>query len=336
LVAASSEKRSAVRGALRGETRGTQSFVEILGLVWRRPSLVALELLWRWAFGIPLLAVLGWTGAQIWAETAAKLRATGVFDFSLEYAWQGAISVSDAIDVLRGPVVHAAAWIVPLAMAGWTVAAGLGRNAVVRRYRPETAWRPGAMIALQLLRAIALGATYALWFAAVRWAANFTLTQGADVGGAQGEPNLVLYSALVILLSLGIFTGWAVVSWVFSIAPLLALLEGCGVGASLARSFRLRALRGKLVEINLVMGIAKLGLIVLAMVFSATPLPFADAVGGMALYAWWVVVTVAYLVASDFFQVARLVAFVELWGAVPAQNGEDLSPQSSQSTRRAG
>jgi uncharacterized membrane protein len=83
---------------------------------------------------------------------------------------------------------------------------------------------------------------------------------------------------------------------------------------------RLGSLRGKLVEINLVMGIAKIALIVLAMVFSATPLPFEDAVSGGALYAWWAVVTVLYLVASDFFQVARVMAFVELWGTCGAVN----------------
>ena len=298
----------------QGEPRGTQSFVQILALVWRRPSLVALELLWRWSFGIPLLALLAWEGTRIWAETAVKLRATGVFEFSLQYAWQGALQVSDAIDVLKPPVLHAALWLLPLAIAAWAVASGLGRNAVVRRYRAETPWRPMSMVVLQLLRGVALCGSYVVWYQAMRWAANFTLAQASAGGDAQGEPNLVFYSALVIVFSLGIFTVWALLSWVFSIAPLLVLLEDRGIGGSLARSLRLGPLKGKLAEINLVMGIAKIALVVLAMVFSATPLPFADAVSGGALYAWWAVVTVLYLVASDFFQVARIASFVELWG----------------------
>jgi hypothetical protein len=288
--------------------------VQILALVWRRPSLVALELLWRWSFGIPLLALLAWEGTRIWAETAVKLRATGVFEFSLQYAWQGALQVSDAIDVLKPPVLHAALWLLPLAIAAWAVASGLGRNAVVRRYRAETPWRPMSMVVLQLLRGVALCGSYVVWYQAMRWAANFTLAQASAGGDAQGEPNLVFYSALVIVFSLGIFTVWALLSWVFSIAPLLVLLEDRGIGGSLARSLRLGPLKGKLAEINLVMGIAKIALVVLAMVFSATPLPFADAVSGGALYAWWAVVTVLYLVASDFFQVARIASFVELWG----------------------
>jgi hypothetical protein len=302
-----------VQRTAQGEARGTQSFVHILGRVWRRPSLVALELLWRWSFGIPLLALLWWEGVRIWAESAAGLKATGVFEFTLQYPMRGALQASDAIDVLRGPVLHAAAWLLPAAMVAWAVAAGLGRNLVVRRYRAETPWRPGAMIVLQLLRGIALCGSYVGWYLAVRWAANFTLSRATE-GGAGAEPNLVLYCALVIVFSLGIFTVWALLSWVFSIAPLLALLEGRGVGGSLARSVRLGPLKGKLVEINLVMGIAKLAMIVLAMVFSATPLPFETVVHGSSLYAWWAAVTVLFLVASDFFQVARVVAFVELWG----------------------
>ena len=38
--------------------RGTQSFVHTLSECWRRPSLTALEVLWRWAYGVPALLVL--------------------------------------------------------------------------------------------------------------------------------------------------------------------------------------------------------------------------------------------------------------------------------------
>ena len=304
---------SAGSTAVREVPRGTQSFVQILALVWRRPALVALEVLWRWSFGVPLLALLLWQCTRIWAESEAKLRATGVFDFSLQYAWQGAIQVSDAIDVLKPPALHVAQWLLPLAIVAWAVASGLGRNAVVRQYRPQTPWRPAAMVVLQLLRAVALIGIYLVWYLAVQWAANFTLAQGSPGIGSEGEPNLVLYCALVIIFSLGIFTVWALLSWVFSIAPLLVLLEDRSLARSLTRSLRLGPLRGKLVEINLVMGIAKLGLIVLAMVFSATPLPFETAITGAALYGWWAFVTILYLVASDLFQVARVVAFIDLW-----------------------
>jgi hypothetical protein len=105
----------------------------------------------------------------------------------------------------------------------------------------------------------------------------------------------------------------ALLSWVFSIAPLLVLLEDRGVASSLLRSLRLGSLTSKLVEVNMVLGIVKIALIVLAMVFSATPLPFESVMQGAPLYLWWGLVTLLYLVASDFFQVARLMAFVQFW-----------------------
>ena len=295
-------------------TRGTQSFVHILAACWRRPSLLALELLWRWLFGIPLLAVLALTALRIWTETATQIRATGIFEFNLQFALNGALSIAETYQILRSPILHVSAWLLPLAIVAWSIAAGLGRNAVLRRYAPHLPWRPAVSIALQFLRILALCATFVLWFVCIQGAAHIALAgASATADSGQGEPNLVLYCALVIVISLGIFVLWALLSWIFSIAPLLAILEGRGVASSLTRSLRLGPLTAKLVEINLVMGIVKIALIVLAMVFSATPLPFESVVNGVSLYLWWAVVTLLYLIASDFFQVARIAAFVELW-----------------------
>ena len=285
--------------------RGTQSFVHILSECWYRPSLLALELLWRWLFGLPFLAVLWFAGSRIWAQTSAQLTAAGIDQFSLQNPNQAAVIVADSYAVLWPPVLHVALWLVPAAVLGWSVLSGIGRTLVLRRYDPSLPSRPVALVLLQLLRLIALGGCFVLWFAAIHWSANATLSGE--------EPNLVAYFAVVICLSLGIFTLWALASWVFSIAPLLVLLEDRSIVGSLVRSLRLGSLTGKLVEINLVMGIIKLALVVLAMVFSATPLPFASVMQCPPLYIWWGIVTLLYLAASDFFQVARLVAFIRLW-----------------------
>lgn len=299
--------------------RGTQSFVHILAACWHRPSLLGLELLWRWLFGIPLLALLAFTAVRIWNQNTAQIRGTGIFDFNLQFPMNGALSIAETYQILRGPILHAAVWLLPFAVIAGAVAAGLGRNAVLRRYAPHLPWRPGVSIALQLLRILALCATFALWFVCIQWAANFALAgASATADAGQGEPNLVLYCALVIVFSLGIFVLWALLSWIFSIAPLLAILERRSILGSVVRSARLGPLTGKLVEINLVMGIVKIALVVLAMVFSATPLPFESVLNGPALYAWWGAVTLVYLIASDFFQVARIAAFVEFWSIYSA------------------
>ena len=108
---------------------------------------------------------------------------------------QGAVQVSDAIDVLRAPVLHIAAWLLPLSIVAWAVAAGLGRSSVLRAYRPETPRRWAAMIVLQLLRIVALFGTLVVWFVAIRWAANFTLAGGAARPATRGTSRIWCFTA---------------------------------------------------------------------------------------------------------------------------------------------
>ena len=55
-----------------GTVRGTQSFVHTLSECWRRPSLTALEVLWRWAYGIPALLVLRYEAMRILQEALSE------------------------------------------------------------------------------------------------------------------------------------------------------------------------------------------------------------------------------------------------------------------------
>jgi hypothetical protein len=289
------------------------SFINILLKCRRHPSWLALELLWRWGYGIPLLAVIAWQFQRIAAETAVRVQATGVQNFSLQAPMAGALAIAESYMIVWPPVVRALAWLLPCAIVGWALAAGIGRNLVLRRYDRALPWRPGPLVVLQLLRAAALFAMVVAWFAAIRWAANITLSGVSPASETTAEPSLVLYLGLVIAISLAAITIWLLLSWIFSIAPLIALLEQCGVGASLARSLRLGRLKRKLVEINLAVGYWKLAATVLVLILTATPAAFVVAIQGTWLYLWWGAVSVLYMVLSDFFQVARVVGFVELW-----------------------
>jgi hypothetical protein len=280
--------------------RGTQSLLHICAACWKRPGLLGWELLWRWGFGIPAATILYHQGVRIAAAVSP-----GLAGLSLSDPMQAGQQIALAAAALKPVVERVAGWLGPLLAVAWVIASGLGRNAVLRCLDPALHPAPFTLILLQLLRMTALVGAWLGWYRAIQWAADATLSSAT--------PNLVAWSAWVICLSLGIFVLWALLSWIFSIAPLLAMLEGTGVMASLVRSLRLRGLTAKLVEVNLVLGIVRLALIVLAMVFSAIPLPFEADMTGTALYLWWAVVTVLYLVASDFFQVARLAAFVQFW-----------------------
>jgi hypothetical protein len=228
-----------------------------------------------------------------------------------------ATTLAKAMEVLLPPVLRVALWLVPVMVVAWVVMSAVGRTVVLRRVDRRLHGRVGTLIVLQAVRVVALLGSFVVWFWCMERVAEMTVTGPVAAGG---EPNLVGYFSLVIVATLGLFTLWAVVSWALAIAPLLAMLKGLGVGGSLAAAFRLGPLKSKLVEINLVMGIVKIALIVLAMVFSATPLPFESVTTPEFLLWWWAGVTVLYFLGSDFFHVARQVAYLRLWLAYESEN----------------
>lgn len=288
--------------------RGTQSFVYTMSACWKRPSLTALEVAWRWVYGVPAVTCIGYEALHSLSGVLVdfgSLSGISVFD-----PMAAAATISQVSDAVLPPLMHLAAWLGPLLLIGWVVASSIGRTLVMRHADPALHSRPLTLIALQSVRMVALLGSFAVWFGCLRLAVRVAVSAPMAAGK---DPNLVLYCALTIVSTLGLFTLWAVVSWVFSVAPLLAMLFNQGAAASLAAALRLGSLKSKLVEINLVMGIVKIALIVLAMVFSSCPLPFESVATPNFMLHWYVVVAVLYFVASDFFHVVRLVAYLRLW-----------------------
>ncbi len=301
--------------------RGTQSFVHTLSSCWNRPLLTGIEVLWRWLFGIPVLWLVAVrVRAILAAQTAGTLDLSRLgLDRALLNDPVGALTadpmgvvgkLTHAVSLLLPGLLHAAAWMVPVFLAGWVIVSSLGRTVMLRRADGALVGRPVTLMLLQAVRLAALGASFWVWFRCVEWAGRVAVTAPIAAGE---EPQLVLYCAVTIVTTIGLFTLWAIVSWVFSVAPLLAMLRDLGPVGSLRAALRLGSLKSKLVEINLVMGIVKIALIVLAMVFSACPLPFESVTTPTFLAWWWVGVTVLYLLGSDFFHVARLIGYLNLW-----------------------
>ena len=311
---------------MAGPVQGTQSLVHTLSRCWKSPSLTVLEVLWRWGLGVPTLILVGWYLKRIMAAHTAGTMDVGRLglDRALLNDPVGAAAadplgvtgkVSHAVGILLPDLWHLTVWLVPVLLVVWVVWSSLGRTVVLRRMDRSLRARPLTLMGLQAVRTIALSGSLVVWFACVRWAAEVAVRRPIAAGN---EPNLVQYFAVLIVSSLGIFTMWAVVSWIFSVAPLIAMLRNCGVVKSLLAAFRLGSLKSKLMEVNLVLGIVKIILIVLAMVFSATPLPFETETTPGFLAWWWVGISVLYLLASDYFHVVRQMAYLELW-----QNSQD-------------
>ena len=285
--------------------RGTQSAVGQMGWVFTRPALTALEVAWRWLFGLPLLLVCWVQAQQILAVLPPE--SAGLTNLDPQNPWVSIVKVADAWDQYQPHAMGLLRWLVPVAAVAWVVISALGRNLVLKRMDPRLPFRPMAMIALQAAWLAVLALTCWAWFRSLGWAAASHIGTGA-------EPDLVGYAVWAIFFTLGFFTLWALISWVVFIAPLLMLLEDLSPGAALVASMRLgRPFTSKLMEINLVMGIVKLALLVLAMVFSSVLIPFSDEVGASAMHWEWIVVSVFYFIASDYFHVVRLKGFIEFW-----------------------
>ena len=301
----------------QNKLRATQSLVSHMGFVWSHPTLVLIEIAWRWLFGVPFLLV-AWGRAQlILAQIPPS--AAGLDRLNWTNPWLSSVILADAFGRYQPPVVSVLHWLLPAGVAGWAVVSGLGRTLVLVRMesletvsglRLSLRKLPG-MIALQAVWMLALLVCLWIWYRGVGWASATHITVGA-------QPDLVGYLCWLIFLSLGIYVVWALASWTLAVAPLLLFLgpdEPPDVSwRSLFAGFRLgRALSGKLMEVSLVLAIVKIMLIVLDMVFSAAPLPFADEFGPDALHVVYAVVFIAFLVANDFFNVVRIRGFAALW-----------------------
>lgn len=302
--------------------RGTQSFVAIMGQVWRRPSLTALEMAWRW---LPAFAALLLSGILLAIERTLGI---GIFippqtSRDVE-ALQALQSLSVFQPVVAVDTVHSAVtallslvqltvrqWMVVL--VGWSLIAALGRTIVLRRLNPTLHARRVSIFVVGALRALLLAGAWALWFWGLSFAAHTAITAPAARGE---EPSLVLFAAMLICGTLTLYVLWAVFSWFLQLAPLLAMRDKLGAIAAVRAALTSpRALRGKLIEINLVMNIVRIALIVLAMVFSASPLPFSSVETQAFLTCWWCGVGVFYLAVSDYFHVVRAAAYLSLYRA---------------------
>src|SRR5271156_1618089 len=106
--------------------RGTQSFVHVLSECWSRPSLLALELLWRWLLGVPLLALFVYEGLQVYAAVSSQLATAGVDQFSIVDPMRAAEIASGVYAIIAPPILRTALWLLPVAVLTWAIVSGMG------------------------------------------------------------------------------------------------------------------------------------------------------------------------------------------------------------------
>ena len=104
------------------QVRGTQSLVDQMGWMLRRPAIVAVEVGWRWLFGIPFLLVC-------WSRLAAYFAVlppeeSGLSSIDPQNPWVAAGQFSRAVTKYEPLIAHELRWLVPVAALAWIVISG--------------------------------------------------------------------------------------------------------------------------------------------------------------------------------------------------------------------
>jgi hypothetical protein len=274
-----------------------------MGSIWRRPGLTAIEVCWRWLAAGPLLFCLYRWGLQHLPALQAVLNSLGTLTLLNPVESLSTLSVTLA-DVFRitTPLLR---WLAPTAILVWAILGTIGQTIVLRRLQRSGHSAPFTIFGLRLIRSLGVFTFWIFWTRLFLFAARVAITRPAAQGN---EPSAVLFVAMLIVGSLALFVGWAGISWPLTLAQVVA----AGKGATAFQAIRNRKLRGQVLEVNLVLCIVKIALIVLALVFSACPLPFSSVETTQFLVDWTIAVILGYLVASDYFHVIRLAAFAAL------------------------
>ena len=287
---------------------GRPGFVQSMVDVWRRPSLTAIEVAWRWIVCIPLLYA---------AFVALRSLDAGMHMMS---SWFRTMTVFRPVEAMEGlhqigvalwpSIEPVAKWFVPVFALVWVLVAAVGRTLWMRRFDPALKTRMPIYALLTLLKLSKLAATLGTWLGCWVLALRVAVTAPA---ARHEDPNLVLLAAMMIGLTLLLFVARSVTSWIVQLAILIAMTRNMSVRKSIVMAIRApKKLRSELIETNLVMGIVKVALLVLALVFSACPLPFSSVETQEFLTCWWIGVGVWWLLMSDYFHVVREVAMLRL------------------------
>ncbi len=193
--------------------RGTQTLVDQMGWVFRRPTITALEssvalAVWR-AVSAGLLAQ-----RKAYSFGASALKATGLANIDTQNPWIAATQLGEAWTRYEPLVARELRWTRAGRGAGVDRDIESGAKPCFETHRAAHAhFGRGPCWYCRLRGSRRLGAWLWCWFRSVSWVAATHIS-------VEGEPDLIGYSMWVIFLSLGFFTVWALVSWAISVAPL--------------------------------------------------------------------------------------------------------------------
>ncbi|MDR3764386.1 MAG: hypothetical protein P4M01_09850 [Acidobacteriota bacterium] len=273
-------------------------------MVQGHPALFAMELLWRWSFGLGMLGLLFWAYAQLRPALyiadgdAAMLHTTKIYLLVqtimaiVEPLLPVALKVLAALYVLGGLL--------------WALIAATGRGVILRTM---VAWEASA-------RGVATARP------ARRWASYFALHAArvlmllilliGYLGGilvaslvTAARPSVLLFVVVSMTVFFAAFLAWNYVNRVLGVAPLFVACDGLSpldaIGEAVVflrskgKALKAANLRGSILHLSAAVLVTLLGV--------ATP---ALRVSGVVLGLLWLVEALAYFVLADYLHLCRL------------------------------
>lgn len=278
----------------------------------REPALFSMELLWRWSFGLGLLALFFFIYARL--SQVVVLSDADELAFSGQDPFAIAMAAKDLFDQTMPALLRLLEPALCVAAVLWIAAATIGRGIITR----IVVRRFAADYALPIAPDAPRRSTFAILNLA-RLLMLLILVIGylggeMIVGIVSGPQPNVLASALIVFTSLAIASMlWSYANWVLSLAPIFVVRDALSpldaVAAAIAFIGRNRSRLTAIALWNGTLRGVAATLITIAAGFTAA-LRFA--MPSWAITVLLAVETLLYLVVSDFFLLARLAAYASV------------------------
>ncbi len=276
--------------------------------IHQKPMVVAIEIAWRWTFGL-IATVLLWLGARAFA---AGLRLSEGDEQALR-GHDPTTIVASLMHILQQPGVLqnffsiAATIAIPSAVI-WIAAATLGRVATLKKLTGISDVNAKAIFAFTTARVILLIGAVLAWYAWMLVCAAITM--------ASAEPNYPLYLLLSMLALPVIALIWGLLNWLLSLAPVCAIRNNGGPWEVYRKTVqRVRERRSEFISISSWLGLPRLFAMGIALTIAIIFLVAIDSVlaGSVAL----TLITLAYCAFADYLYVVRLAAYAQIARELP-------------------
>jgi len=293
---------------------------EAFRILRAEPSLYLVELLWRWSFGLGVLAVIFFS-----LPTFQHIAYLAEPDQSLLQSHDPmavAAGIAEVMQAARPLIVRLLVVALPVLALLWgaalTIGRGLTTRAIVRRLAAERGQPEPPPLRWLAMAGISFGRVAAGFILLIGYVGGSIIS--SSVAGSPENPNL-LASALLFLLVFGAaFAVWSVVNWFLSLAPIFALRDG--LGALDATVAAIRFVRGHRRQLRAAAGMNALLRTVAAVVLTIAGLlliPLASAAPGWLIAVLAVLISLAYILSSDYLLLARLTGYAVI--AMEAEQG---------------